>query len=200
MTSTSDQLPLLRQASAEDLPVVFALLNDAAEWLASRGIDQWPARFERDGEWRAERIEKYVADGYVYIASDDRGYVATITLSPHADPDFAHGWPDGPGDALYVYRMATMRRAAGRNLGARLLDWADRPRRQRRPLLAPPRRPPPQPRTSVLLRTPRLHPRRHGHPPPRGSGALYQRPACLQQAAPTNAGTSHLCFTRSLER
>ncbi|MEQ7125403.1 GNAT family N-acetyltransferase [Actinopolymorpha sp. B11F2] len=183
MTSTSDQIPLLRQASAEDLPVVFALLNDAAEWLASRGIDQWPARFERDGEWRAERIEKYVSDGYVYIASDDRGYVGTITLSPHADPDFAHGWPDGPDDALYVYRMATMRRAAGRNLGARLLDWAgDQAERGGRSWL-------------------RLDVHRHNRElqryyerlgftrvgtvitPPRGSGALYQRPARTDRAA-----------------
>ena len=180
MTSTSEQLPLLRQASAEDLPVVFALLNDAAEWLVSRGIDQWPARFERDNEWRAQRIEKYVADGYVYIASDDSGYVATITLSPHADPDFEDGWPDGPGNALYVYRMATMRRAAGRKLGEGLLAWAsDRAARSDRCWL-------------------RLDVHRHNHElqryyerlgfarvgtvirPPRGSGALYQRPAVLQ--------------------
>ena len=183
MTSTSDQLPLLRQASAEDLPVVFALLNDAAEWLASRGIDQWPARFERDNEWRAQRIEKYVADGYTYIASDERGYVATITLSPEADPDFAHGWPDGPGNALYVYRMATMRRAAGCNVGARLLDWAGgRAVRDGHTWI-------------------RLDVHRHNHElqryyerlgftrvgtavaPPRGSGALYQRPARAEPIA-----------------
>ncbi|SDS57145.1 GNAT family N-acetyltransferase [Actinopolymorpha singaporensis] len=180
MTSTSEQLPLLRQASAEDLPVVFALLNDAAEWLASRGIDQWPAKFERDNEWRAQRIEKYVANGYVYIASDDRGYVATVTISPHADPDFAGGWPDGPDNALYVYRMATMRRAAGQGLGERMLAWAgDRAARSGRPWL-------------------RLDVHRDNHElqryyerlgfirvatvvkPPRGSGALYQRPARIE--------------------
>ncbi|MEQ4207915.1 GNAT family N-acetyltransferase [Actinopolymorpha sp. B9G3] len=180
MTSTTDHRPLLRQATPDDLPVVFALLNEAAEWLASRGIDQWPARFERDNEWRAQRIEKYVVDGYVYIASDDRGYVGTITLSPNADPDFAHGWPDGPDNALYVYRMATMRRAAGRGLGARLLAWAgDRAARSGRAWL----------RLDVHRHNPDLQAyyERLGFvrvgtivTPPRGSGALYQRPAQIK--------------------
>lgn len=115
---------LLRRAVAEDIPTVFALLNDAAAWLASRGIVQWPAQFDRDDGWRAARIEKYVADGYTYLASDLFGPLGTLTLTPNADPDFAHGWPDGPDHALYVYRMATVRRAAGRGIGALMLDWA----------------------------------------------------------------------------
>ena len=117
-------LPAMRQATEADLPTVFALLSDAAERLAERGVEQWPARFERDGGWRARRIEGYVADGHLHLGSDDQGYVATITLSPHADPDFAHGWPGGPGDALYIYRFAIAGRVTGHRLGERLLAWA----------------------------------------------------------------------------
>ncbi|MGW0229969.1 GNAT family N-acetyltransferase [Actinopolymorpha singaporensis] len=119
-----DQLPAMRQATAEDLPGVFALLNDAAGRLAEHGVEQWPARFERDEGWRARRIEGYVADGHLYVGSDDQGYVATITLSPDADPDFAHGWPGGPGDALYIFRLAIAGRVTGHHVGDHLLAWA----------------------------------------------------------------------------
>jgi GNAT superfamily N-acetyltransferase len=121
---TDDRTPLLRQATMDDLPTVFAVLNDAAAWLREKGIDQWPAHFDRRG-WRGERIGGYVDAGWVWLASDVRGAVAVITLSPDADPDFAHGWPDGPGDALYIYRMATVRRARGQDIGARLVAWAN---------------------------------------------------------------------------
>ncbi|MFD2082538.1 Ribosomal protein S18 acetylase RimI [Actinopolymorpha cephalotaxi] len=117
-------LPAMRRATEADLPAVFALLTEAAERLAEQGVEQWPARFERDGGWRARRIEGYVAGGHLYLGSDDQGYVATITLSPHADADFAHGWPGGPSDALYIYRFAIAGRVTGRHLGDRLLAWA----------------------------------------------------------------------------
>lgn len=120
---TDRQRPLLRQATTQDLPTVFGVLNDAALWLDERGIRQWPTYFDRRG-WRGERIGGYVDAGWVWIASDPRGAIAVITLSPEADPDFAHGWPDGPDDALYIYRMATVRRARGNDIGARLVTWA----------------------------------------------------------------------------
>lgn len=121
---TDPQTPLLRQATIEDLPTVFAVLNDAAAWLQENGIHQWPPKFHRHG-WRSERIGSYVDAGWIWIASDARGAVAVITLSPEADPDFAHGWPDGPGEAAYIYRMATVRRARGMQIGARLVTWAN---------------------------------------------------------------------------
>lgn len=120
---TDQHTPLLRQATMDDLPTVFAVLNDAALWLHERGISQWPTYFDRRG-WRGERIGNYVDAGWVWLASDARGAVAVMTLSPEADPDFVHGWPDGPNDALYIYRMATVRRAKGNDIGARLVTWA----------------------------------------------------------------------------
>lgn len=40
------------------------------------------------------------------------------------NPQFAHGWPDGPGGAGYIFRMAVSREASGRDVGTRILDWA----------------------------------------------------------------------------
>ncbi|GAA2755280.1 GNAT family N-acetyltransferase [Actinopolymorpha rutila] len=170
-------LPTMRPATEADLPAVFALLTEAAERLAEHGVEQWPTRFERDGGWRARRIEEYVADGYLYLGSDDRGYVATITLSPHADPDFAHAWPGGPEDALYIFRFAIAGRVAGHHVGEHLLAWAaDRAARAGKSWL----------RVDVHRRNEELHRyyERMGFTrvgtvvtPPRRSGALYQRPS-----------------------
>ena len=113
---TDRRPPLLRQATTDDLPTVFAVLNDVGLWLDERGIRQRPSYFDRRG-WRDERIGGYVDAGWVWIASDPRGAIAVMTLSPEADPDFAHGWPDCPDDALYIYWMAIVR------LSLRRVGW-----------------------------------------------------------------------------
>lgn len=114
-------------AHEEDLPDVLAILDDAAEWLKRQGIDQWPTSFSRDATWRTDRIKAYVRQGCTYLVREPGGNaVATFTLSPGADPQFAHGWPDGPDSGGYVFRMAVRRAVAGQNIGSRILDWAGR--------------------------------------------------------------------------
>ncbi|MBN3930899.1 GNAT family N-acetyltransferase [Streptomyces verrucosisporus] len=108
----------IRPASAEELPTVEELLIEASEWLASRGIDQWQFPPHRD------RIQKAIRHAECFLAVDDEDRpIGTITVDDHADPEF---WTeaDDPGSALYVHRMATSRAAAGRDVGAVMLDWA----------------------------------------------------------------------------
>ncbi|GAA2383479.1 hypothetical protein GCM10010420_01920 [Streptomyces glaucosporus] len=108
----------IRPATAQELPTVEALLTEASEWLASRGIDQWQFPPHRD------RIRKAIRHGECFLAVDEEGRpVGTITVDDYADPEF---WTeaDDPDSALYVHRMATSRAAAGKNLGATMLDWA----------------------------------------------------------------------------
>lgn len=114
-------------AKADELSAVLALLDEAAAWLKSRDIDQWPASFSGDATWRTDRIRSYIEHGLTYLARDQSGRaVGTFTLTPAADPQFAHGWPDGPDNAGYLFRMAVSRSAAGHDLGGQLLDWATR--------------------------------------------------------------------------
>lgn len=116
----------IEPASPDDLPTVFSLLDEAAAWLQDRHIDQWPESFSGDATWRTDRIRSYVNHGLTYLARDESGRaVGTFTLSPAADPQFAHGWPDGPENAGYLFRMAVSRTAAGQGLGAYILDWAE---------------------------------------------------------------------------
>ncbi|MDM4721340.1 GNAT family N-acetyltransferase [Micromonospora sp. WMMA1363] len=117
----------ITQAQDHDLPDVLAVLDDAAGWLQGQGIDQWPTSFSRDATWRTDRIRAYIRQGLTYLVKDQDGTVlATFTLTAGADPQFAHGWPDGPDAGGYVFRMAVHRSVAGRKIGSQILDWAGR--------------------------------------------------------------------------
>ncbi|MCT9934026.1 GNAT family N-acetyltransferase [Planotetraspora sp. A-T 1434] len=110
----------LRSATPGDLTTVLTLLAEAAKWLNSLGVRQWPA-----GGFPAERIEPLIREGVLYLLDDGTGPVpaATVALDGHADPEFWTG-SDHPGDALYVHKLAVSRAYSGQGLGEALLDWA----------------------------------------------------------------------------
>jgi GNAT superfamily N-acetyltransferase len=107
----------IERATAAELPEVLQLLNDAAAWLHSRGLDQWPDGFS------AVRISPMVARQEVWLARENGRPVGTVTLSAEADPDF---WTaaESRQPALYVSKLAISRTDAGAGLGALLLRWA----------------------------------------------------------------------------
>ncbi|MEV7187659.1 GNAT family N-acetyltransferase [Kitasatospora sp. NPDC093102] len=107
----------IRPARRDQLGEVETLLIEASEWLASRGSDQWQFPPRRD------RVISAMERGECFLAYRDGEPVATMTVDDQADPEF---WEpeDRPEDALYVHRMAVARKAAGRDVGGELLDWA----------------------------------------------------------------------------
>lgn len=107
----------IQTATARDLPDVLMLLNEAASWLASQGIDQWETGFDE------ARITPMIQRGEVYLVREDARAVATVTLTSDAEPEF---WtPQEQGEpALYIAKLATARRHAGQGLGALLLRWS----------------------------------------------------------------------------
>jgi ribosomal protein S18 acetylase RimI-like enzyme len=106
----------IRQAVVEDLGTVQGILAEAAEWLAAKGIDQWPA-----GGFREATTLRRIREGSVYLAYAADEPVATITLDAWADPEL---WTAAADDAGYVHRLAVRRAWAGRGIGEALLDWA----------------------------------------------------------------------------
>jgi GNAT superfamily N-acetyltransferase len=114
----------LDQAKPDDLPVVLSVLDEAAAWLKEQGIEQWPAQFSAVDDWRASRIASYVDDGDSWLVRASGEPIATFNLTTTADPDYADGWPEGPESALYIFRMAVRRSWSGRDIGARILEWA----------------------------------------------------------------------------
>lgn len=111
------------QAEPDELDVVLELLDDAAARLRELGIAQWPESFSRQEGWRLERLRSYLESGETHLFYCAGEPAATVTLTG-ADPDFAHGWPDGPDAGLCFYRLAVHRKFAGLGLGARIVDWA----------------------------------------------------------------------------
>lgn len=103
-------------AGEADFPRVLAVLEDAAAWMASRGIDQW-----RPGGFDHCELLQSIGRRELHLVRIDGRDVATIILQ-WADPIF---WPpEGHDQAGYVHKLAVRREAAGRGLGRHLLDWA----------------------------------------------------------------------------
>lgn len=109
----------LVQAQSSELDTVVDILEEAASWLASRGIDQWlPGSFLGP---RYDSISDQVNRGEVYLAKLEGKSVGTLTLQ-WGDKKF---WGDVPDDAAYVHRIAIRRACAGKGLGRQLLQWAE---------------------------------------------------------------------------
>ncbi len=110
---------IIEQARISDLDAVIDILEEAASWLASRGIDQWrPGSFLGSGY---EAIAEQVNRGEVYLAMLNGKSVGTLTLQ-WEDKKF---WGDVPDDAAYVHRIAIRRAYADKGLGSQLLRWAE---------------------------------------------------------------------------
>jgi len=102
----------LRVATADDLPAVLGVLDEAAAWLWSQGIRQWPEYFEP--QWVIPRLEA----GETWLAWSGGEAMGTFALQ-WVDVAWSDHHDD---DAGYVHRLAVRRSAAG--LGRLLLDDA----------------------------------------------------------------------------
>lgn len=109
----TDQIEV-RTADPDDLEHVLDILSEASAWLLSRGIKQWPERFQETF------ILEPISKGDTHIAFLEGRPAGTITLQ-RKDPVF---WPAASDDALYVHRVAVRRSHAG--LGRLLISWAER--------------------------------------------------------------------------
>lgn len=101
------------RASLRDADLVTGILEEAARWLAGRGIDQWPV------SGFAPRVVDGFARGDCYLAWDEGRAVGTLSLEG-SDETF---WGAQPPDALYLHRLAVRRSHPG--LGRWLVEWAE---------------------------------------------------------------------------
>jgi GNAT superfamily N-acetyltransferase len=108
-------------ASPDELDDVLAVLDEAAAWLQSIGVtQQWPASFSGEPAW-AERFQRWLAEGCVYLARDADGIaVGTFRLMPR-DVSL---WQDDSGRHLYVHSLAVRRSSAGGDVAPLMLAHA----------------------------------------------------------------------------
>lgn len=94
-------------ASADDVQDVVDLLNEVAQDLHDRGVDQWSPGWMSQG-----RVRPMIQRGETWVVHDDGHLVATASLSEKADPDFWTPAEQGT-PALYLAKLASRRRGAG---------------------------------------------------------------------------------------
>ena len=97
-----DQLRL-RKAVDRDRECVLAILDEAASWLGTIGVAQWPSPFSRT------TVERDFEQNEVWLAATGERVVGTISVLKK-DRMF---WGDLDGDAWYLHRLAIRRNVAG---------------------------------------------------------------------------------------
>jgi GNAT superfamily N-acetyltransferase len=110
-------------AAPEDLMTLVGFRDEAARWLACRGIDQWSEPWPTE-DLMMEGMLRNIHNGETFIVRDDDGTpAATITVNYWAKPEL---WTEAERaePALYAHKMTVARAYAGQGLGAELLDWA----------------------------------------------------------------------------
>ncbi len=117
----------IARATLADLDAVIALYEERAQWLVSRGIQQW-----RPGDYTVEWARDNIEHDEVYLARREGEHdgereragqpVGKFTLV-WADPEV---WGERPPDAGYVHGLAVARGEAGHGLGVALLRYAAR--------------------------------------------------------------------------
>ena len=110
-------------AGRDDLANLIAFRDEAARWLAARGIDQWSEPWPSD-DLMTKGMLRNINAGETFIVWDDHNKpAATITINQFAKPEL---WtPEEAAEpALYAHKVTVDRAYGGQGLGAELLDWA----------------------------------------------------------------------------
>jgi GNAT superfamily N-acetyltransferase len=121
------ELPILPVVGTpDDLNIVLDMIADASRWLKTRGTDQW-AKPWPDREQRDERVRRGLANKKTFILRDGDTPAATVTVANWHNPEVwvsGHCTCDLTERAVYLHRLITARKYAGRRLGEKLIDWA----------------------------------------------------------------------------
>ena len=112
----------ITKATPDDLDALVAFRDEAARWLASKGIDQWQEPWPTE-DLMVEGMLRSIEAGETFIVWDDDKPAATITINRFAKPEL---WtPEEAAEpALYAHKVTVDRAYGGQGLGAELLDWA----------------------------------------------------------------------------
>ncbi|MDJ0346342.1 GNAT family N-acetyltransferase [Streptomyces sp. H10-C2] len=104
-------------ALPEDLPQLLTFREEAASWLSRLGSDQWSRPYP------ADRLLTTIEAGTVFMVRDGATTAATITLTPDAEEGL---WSADEllEPSMFVNKLTVSRMYAGRDIGAKLLDWA----------------------------------------------------------------------------
>src|ERR687892_2576136 len=111
----------ITRATPNDLDTLVAFRDNAAAWLASKGIDQWQEPWPTE-DLMVEGMLRNIEAGETFIVwDDDEKPAATITINRWAKPEL---WTEQERaePALYAHKVTVDRAYGGHALGAGLLE------------------------------------------------------------------------------
>lgn len=116
----------LDYATPDDLGAILGLIEEASRWLKAQGKDQWaepwPNREQRDA-----RVLRGLVNKKTVIVRHGDSAAATVTMANWHNPNVWVGGSctaDLTERAVYLHRLITARKYAGRGLGESLINWA----------------------------------------------------------------------------
>ncbi|WP_077324328.1 GNAT family N-acetyltransferase [Virgibacillus siamensis] len=111
----------VQQAVDTDADMVIAVLKGAAEWLESKGIQQW--EYLRSGGEDTE-IKADILAGATFLVKDSDGQVAaTFNLSSKQNEWDIDVWGIRTDRAVYLHRLAVNRNYHRAGIGKKTLAW-----------------------------------------------------------------------------
>lgn len=106
----------IRQAQKSDTETVSSILQEARNWLVSKGIPLWKA-----DELSPENIRPDISLGLFWLAEVEGSPVGCVRFQIE-DNLF---WPDiPPNESTFIHRLAVRREAAGGTVSRALIEWA----------------------------------------------------------------------------
>ena len=103
-------------AALDDAEALHRLRRRTEDWLADRGIEQWG-----HGHLRLEEITRQIRAGQWQVLREPGPGIVVAARLLGADPAV---WGEDDTPAVYVHGLMVHRAAAGRGLGALMLEWA----------------------------------------------------------------------------
>jgi ribosomal protein S18 acetylase RimI-like enzyme len=112
----------VRLATPDDQPIILDMIEEAAEWLKTKGTSQWKRPWPNENE-RDARVLRGLLAGRTWLVEDYGVPVATVTHRPDGNPDL---WNEAElhEPAGYISRLIVSRKYAHTGTGAALADWA----------------------------------------------------------------------------
>ncbi len=112
----------VRQAVVGDMPTILAMIDEAADWLGTKGTDQW-ARPWPTTRGRDRRVRRGLRKNKTWIVEMDGVPIGTVTLRRRGNRRL---WTaqERREPAVYLSRLVIRRDYAGQAIGEALIDWA----------------------------------------------------------------------------
>ena len=125
VVATPTGLVTIAPAQHSEFDLLVEMLEEVAEWLTSRGIDQWRPGSFKNGPFQAA-LATQIEQGAVYLAKQEGQIVGTVTLQWSAPLD-VRMWERivQVEEAGYIHRLAIRRAFASKGMGRCLLSWAE---------------------------------------------------------------------------